>query len=185
MMIDRGAVIGWYFLYMPIGKDPDTSLMPTPEQRLYLKERRDYIRMNKPLFIIDFWNDAPYVGGCIAGKHYIHINHRGDVEPCIFTHFAEVNIKDTSLKDALNCEFFREIRARQPYSDNLYLPCMLIDNPQVMRELYSKCKIYPTHEKATCLINNIAGEIDEYAKKVKETYTGVWEKEKNRYITKE
>ncbi len=107
------------------------------------------------------------------------------MEPCIFTHFAEVNIKDTSLKDALNCEFFREIRARQPYSDNLYLPCMLIDNPQVMRELYSKCKIYPTHEKATCLINNIAGEIDEYAKKVKETYTGVWEKEKNRYITKE
>ena len=182
MIIDRGAVIGWYFLYMPIGKDPDTSLMPTPEQRLYLKERRDYIRLNKPLFIIDFWNDAPYVGGCIAGKHYIHINHKGDVEPCIFTHFAETNIKNTSLKDALNCGFFKEIRSRQPYNDNLYLPCMLIDNPEVMRELYSKCKIYPTHENATCLINSINGDIDEYSRKVKETYNSVWEKEKNRYI---
>jgi len=67
--------------------------MPTPEECLYLKERRSYIRENKPLFVIDFWNDAPYVGGCIAARDYIHINHKGDAEPCIFTHFAQVNIK--------------------------------------------------------------------------------------------
>lgn len=184
MMIDGGAVIGWYFLYMPIGKSPDLSLMPTPAQRLFLKERRDYIRENKSLFIIDFWNDAPYVGGCIAAKRYMHINHKGDVEPCIFTHFAQVNIKNTSLRDALGCQFFKEIRGMQPYSDNLYLPCMLIDNPDVLRQLYSKCKIYPTHDKATCLLYDIAGEIDEYSKEVKETYTEVWEKEKERFEVK-
>jgi len=178
MMIYRGAIIGWYFLYMPIGKNPVLSLMPTPEQRLFLKERRDYIRANKPLFIIDFWNDAPYVGGCIAAKRYIHINHRGDVEPCIFTHFAQANIKNTSLKDALSCQFFKEIRGMQPYSDNLYLPCMLIDNPDISRQLYNKCEVYPTHEKATCLLFDIASEIDKYAREVKEIYTEVWEKEK-------
>jgi MoaA/NifB/PqqE/SkfB family radical SAM enzyme len=96
MIIEKGASILWYFLYTPIGKDPDLSLMPTPGERLYLKERRGYIRENKPLFVIDFWNDAPYVGGCIAAREYIHINHRGDIEPCIFTHFAQVNIKNTS-----------------------------------------------------------------------------------------
>lgn len=33
LMIEKGALYGWYFSYMPIGRDPDLSLMPTPEER--------------------------------------------------------------------------------------------------------------------------------------------------------
>jgi MoaA/NifB/PqqE/SkfB family radical SAM enzyme len=181
MMIDNGAIIGWYFLYMPIGKNPDLSLMPTPEQRLYLKERRSYIRENKPLFIIDFWNDAPYVGGCIAAKRYLHINHRGDVEPCIFTHIAQVNIKNTTLREAIKCEFFEEIRKRQPFSDNYYLPCMLIDHPEVSRWLYENLNVYPTHPGAECMFTDIKNELDDYSKKVESLYQDVWEKEKQNF----
>ena len=185
MIIEKGAAILWYFLYTPIGKDPDLSLMPTPGERLYLKERRGYIRENKPLFVIDFWNDAPYVGGCIAAREYIHINHRGDVEPCIFTHFAQVNIKNTSLKEAMNCQFFKEIRKRQPYSSNLYLPCMLIDHPEISRGFYKNCHIYPTHDGAECLFSDIAGGLDEYSKGVKDIYTDVWKKEKELFCKEE
>ncbi|MBC7334576.1 MAG: radical SAM protein, partial [Actinobacteria bacterium] len=185
MMIEKGAIIGWYFLYMPIGKNPDISLMPTPQQRLYLKQRRSYIRENKPLFIIDFWNDAPYVGGCIAARRYLHINHKGDVEPCIFTHFAEVNIKNCSLKDALSCKLFEEIRKRQPFSSNLYLPCMLIDHPEVSRWLHENLKIYPTHEGAECLFSSLAKDLDEYSRKVEEIYAKVWEEEKEYFCKKD
>jgi len=185
MMIDKSAAIVWYFLYTPVGKNPDLSMMPTPSQRLYLKERRGYIRENKPLFVIDFWNDAPYVGGCIAAREYIHINHKGDIEPCIFTHFAQVNIKNTSLKEAMNCQFFKEIRKRQPYSDNLYLPCMLIDHPEVSRGLYKNCTIYPTHKGAECLFSDIARGLDGYSKDVKDVYADVWEKEKELFRKKE
>jgi MoaA/NifB/PqqE/SkfB family radical SAM enzyme len=185
MIISKGAEILWYFLYMPIGKNPDLSLMPTPEERLYLKERGVYIRENKPLFVIDFWNDAPYVGGCIAARDYIHINHKGDVEPCIFTHFAQVNIKNTSLKEAINCQYFKEIRKRQPFSDNLFVPCMLIDHPEVSRELYKKCNIYSTHNGAECLFSDISGELDKYSKSVNNIYTDVWEKEKEFFNKKE
>ena len=181
MMIEKGAIIGWYFLYMPIGKNPDMSLMPTPEQRLYLKERRSYIRENKPLFIIDFWNDAPYVGGCIAAREYIHIYHKGDVEPCIFTHFAQVNIKNISLRDALNCQFFKEIRKKQPYSENLYLPCMLIDHPEVSRWMYENLNVYSTHPGAECMFTSLADNLDDYSKKVEEIYSDVWEKEKQNF----
>ena len=74
-MIQNGALIGWHFLFMPVnGKKPDLSLMPTPKQRQWMLQRDREIRATKPLFIIDFWNDAPYVGGCIAGKYYAHIN---------------------------------------------------------------------------------------------------------------
>ena len=100
-MIEKGSLIGWYFLYMPVANS-DLELMPSPEERLKLKKRGEHIRKNKPLFIVDFWNDAPYVEGCIAGKRYIHINANGDVEPCIFMHFATDNIQKKPLKEILN-----------------------------------------------------------------------------------
>jgi len=176
-MIKKGALIGWYFLYMPVCGDKNTELMPTPEQRNNQRLRRNHIRATKPLFIIDFWNDAPYVGGCIAAKYYSHINNFGDVEPCIFTHFAQVNIKNTSLKETMKCQFFQEIRKRQPYSPNLLMPCMLIDHPKVSRELCQICKLRPTHPGAQTLIEDLKDDLDKYSLKVHQIYDKVWEEE--------
>ncbi len=177
LMIEKGALVGWYFLYMPVCGDKDTQLMPTPKQRNNQRIRRNHIRETKPIFIVDFWNDAPYVGGCIAAKRYIHINNFGDVEPCIFTHFAEVNIKNTTLKEASKCQFFQEIRKRQPYDQNLLLPCMLIDNPKVSRMICQNCKIYPTHPGAKTLIEDLQKDIDTYSTEVHKIYDKIWKEE--------
>lgn len=177
LMIKKGALLGWYFLYMPVCGDKNTELMPTPEQRNEQRLRRDYLRANKPLFIIDFWNDAPYVGGCIAAKHYSHVTNFGDVEPCIFTHFAQANIKNVSLKEAMDCEFFKEIRKRQPYVPNLLTPCMLIDNPQVSRELCQTCKVRSTHPGARTLMNELKGDIDKYSSQVHQIFDKIWDDE--------
>lgn len=57
---------------------------------------------------LDFQNDAEFVHGCIAGgRHYLHINANGDVEPCVFIHYSNCNIKDTSLLDALKSPIFQ------------------------------------------------------------------------------
>lgn len=179
-MINKGAFIGWHFLYMPVGKEPDLRMMPTPEQRKYLNDRWYQIRNTKPIFVIDFWNDAPIVGGCIAGKFYIHITSNGDVEPCIFTHFAVDNIKNKSLKEVMHSEFFKELRARQPYHDNLYMPCMWIDHPEVGREIITKHKCYPTHEGADTILKSekIKKGLDKYSKEVAKIYAPEWEKYK-------
>jgi len=175
LMIEKGALSGLVFLYMPVCGDKDTTLMPTPAQRNNQRLRHDYIRSSKPLFIIDFWNDAPYVGGCIAAKYYAHITNFGDVEPRVFTHFAQANIKEVSLKEALDCEFFKEIRKRQPYTPNLLTPCMLIDNPWVSRELYRTCKIHPTHPGSQTLLNELKDDIDKYSREVHQIFDTVWE----------
>jgi len=177
LMLDKGALLGWYFLYMPVGKDPDLSLMPTPEQRLHLLEADKRIRATKQMFIIDFWNDAPFVGGCIAAKYYIHITSNGDVEPCIFTHLAQDNIKDKSLKEIMESEYFRKLRAKQPYDKNLYLPCQWIDHPEVSRELYKELKLKLTHPGADDILTrgDLKEGIDKYSVKVKEIYKDKWE----------
>ncbi len=181
MMFEKGALNGWYFIYMPIGADFDLSLMPTAEERVHLKERIQYIRSTMPLLVVDFWGDAPFVGGCIAGSKYIHINHKGDVEPCIFNHFSEVNIKNTTLKEAMNCNYFKEIRKRQPYSENLYLPCMLIDSPHVSRDLFNCCNIHSTDNNSERLLFEVKDEIDDYSKRVTAVYENIWAAEKEKF----
>ena len=178
MIIKKGALVGWLFLYMPVGEDPSLQRMPTPKQRIWMLKRVNELRNTKPIFLIDFWNDAPHVSGCIAGKSYIHITSKGDVEPCIFTHFAVDNVKNKSLKQALNSGFFKEIRKRQPFNKNLFMPCMWIDNPKVGREIHKICSPYPTHPGADkCLKDaKIRKGIDKYAKEISRLYGPVWKK---------
>jgi len=175
LVIQKGALVGWYFLYMPVCGDRNTDPMPLPEQRKLMKERRDYIRAHYPIFVIDFWNDAPYVDGCISAKYYCHINNFGDVEPCIFAHFSQVNIKNCSLKEALDCELFKEIRSRQPFNKNLFLPCPLIDNPWESRTFLKTPGVYPTHPRAVTLIEDLKDDLDKYSQEVHRIYNPVWE----------
>ncbi len=174
-LIELGCLWGWHFMYMPVGDDPDLDLMPTPEQREYLRVNgAQRIRSTKPLLVVDFWNDAPYVGGCIAGRQYLHVTSSGDVEPCIFTHFATDNIKDTSLADILRSPFFANIRARQPYSPNLLRPCMLIDETHVIRDVVATTGAHPTHAGAETLLTTLRDGIDSYSAGWKKIADEAW-----------
>jgi MoaA/NifB/PqqE/SkfB family radical SAM enzyme len=164
-MVDRGCAFGWYFIYIPIGREPQLDLMPTPEQRDMLRQRVKRMRSTKPILVADFWNDGPLVGGCIAGgRRYLHINCKGDVEPCVFVHFAVDNIKEKSLMEAIKSPFFTSIRERQKINnENPLLPCMIIDHPETLRELVAEHGAYPTHDGAETLVNEMADYLDSYA----------------------
>ncbi|MGQ9746390.1 MAG: radical SAM protein [Candidatus Caldatribacteriaceae bacterium] len=177
-LISKGCSFGWYFTYVPVGKKPDVNLMPTPEQRIYLRNQVHRLRYEKPIFIGDFWNDGPYVGGCIAGgRRYFHINNSGDIEPCVFCHFTVDNIKNKSLKEAFSSPFFRAIQGRQPYDNNLMRPCMLIDVPEVLREVVEKYNARPSHEGADSLVTDLKEQVDQYAQNFKKLADEIWERD--------
>jgi MoaA/NifB/PqqE/SkfB family radical SAM enzyme len=160
---EKNCFIGWYFQYMPIGTRPSLELMTTPEQRMQRLERVTRMRAEKRVLVSDFWCDGPLVGGCMAGgRNYLHINQNGDVEPCVFAHFAVDNIKEKPLAEALDSEFFRSIRERAPYHPNLLRPCMIIDHPYVLRESVARCGARPTHPEAEGIITELAPDLDAY-----------------------
>jgi len=174
-LVARGASLSWHFLYMPVGGAPDVTLMPTPEERNEIRLGIQRLRGTKAMFPVDFWGDAPWVGGCIAGRHYVHVNNEGWVEPCIFAHFATDNIADRSLAQAFNSPFFREIRSRQPFNHNLFMPCMLIDNPGQSREIMAVTGARPTHDGAESIITRLCGALDQYSAEVARVYEPLWE----------
>ena len=127
------------------------------------------------MLLMDFWNDGPLVGGCMAGgRYYVHINVHGDVEPCVFAQFAVDNIRSKSLHEVLDSPFFRRIRARQPYSDDYLKPCMIIDHPHVLRELIRESGARPTYEGGDALLTSAADGLDAYARRWGELADAEW-----------
>ena len=151
LMVEKGVRFAFYFNYMPVGHDADTSLIPTPDQRIHmytwLREVRNS-KSGKPMFFMDFQDDAEYVGGCIAGgRNYFHINSEGDMEPCVFVHFSDSNIRSKTILEGLQSPLFMAYYHNQPFNDNHLRPCPMLENPQYLRMMVNQ-----TGAKSTELI---------------------------------
>lgn len=167
LMVSKGVKYAFYFNYMPVGHTADAALIPTPAQR---KSNYSWIRRvrngktGKQLFVFDFQNDGEFVGGCIAGgRNYFHINSAGDIEPCVFIHYSDSNIKNDTLLEALKKPLFAEYRKGQPFNDNHLRPCPMLENPEKLREI-----VHKTGAKSTNLIveedvDVLCGRCDEFS----------------------
>lgn len=142
LMISKGSLFGLYFNYMPVGHDAIVDLIPTPEQRVEMYKWLRRIRngkTGKPMFVMDFQNDAEYVGGCIAGgRNYFHINSEGDMEPCVFIHYSDSNIREKTLLEGLQSPLFKAYRRGQPFNDNHLRPCPMLENPDCLRKMIAQ-----------------------------------------------
>lgn len=151
-MLAEGVKFALCFNYMPVGHDADVDLIPTPEQRRELYSRLRVLRSGKggkPMFIMDFQNDGEYVGGCIAGgRNYFHINSAGDIEPCVFVHYSDSNIRTDTLLEALRKPLFTAFWHNQPFNDNHLRPCPFFENPECLVRMVNE-----TGAKSTDLIS--------------------------------
>ena len=167
-LIDKGAFFVWLFTYMPIGKDANIDLCVRPNERAFMYSEVHSLRNEKPIFLMDFWNDGEYVNGCIAGgRQYFHINAHGDVEPCAFVHYSDTNIKNISLIEALNSNIFKAYQKRQPFNENHLRPCPILDNPNYIVEIVNESGAVSTQpidqEKPEELFKKCANIADNWA----------------------
>lgn len=159
MLIDRGCIYAWYFMYVPVGRKPDLSLMISPQQRRKVAKTTWKWLNTRPLFVADFWNSGPLTKGCIAAGRpngYMHVTHRGDICPCVFMMYSAHNIhemdSDTPLMDAIKSDFFKKIRRGQREKQNNPLaPCQIVDHPEVLKYAVESTEAETTQEGQTIL----------------------------------
>lgn len=180
MLADKGARFGFYFHYMPVGNNAVPELLPTLEQRKYMIERIRYVRSDKcniPFFPMDFQNDGEYVGGCIAGgRNYFHINSAGDAEPCVFIHYSNANIHDSSILEILRSPLFMEYRKGQPFNRNHLRPCPMLENPEILQQLVHKTNAHSTDLESPEAVEHLCNKCTEYAKKWEVAADDIWSK---------
>jgi MoaA/NifB/PqqE/SkfB family radical SAM enzyme len=176
--IKQGCFLGWYFNYIPIGREPDIKLMPTPEQRNYRRKMVAEIRESKPIVVADFWNDGVLSHGCLSGgRVYLHINANGGVEPCVFAQFAADNVFDKSIEEILNSTYLNSIRSEQIKIKNRLRPCMIIDHPQILRKIVAQGNAKATQEGGESIITTLKDDMDRYSSSYAEIADKVWSEE--------
>jgi hypothetical protein len=168
-------------MFMPVGKDPMLELVPTPEQRVACGQTIASLRRKHPIFLADFWNDGPASAGCLAARTYMHILNSGQIEPCVFAHFGLDNIREKTLVEAVNSPFFKAIRREFPYNEegNLRRPCMIVDNPRVLRKVVAEHLVPAGHVHSEDIITDpgVVAWADEYSAHLKELTDPVWQEQ--------
>lgn len=163
-MIAWGASFVWYFHYMPVGNDAATALLPTAQQREYVYHTLRGYRRTKAIFGMDFQNDGEYVGGCIAGgRRYLHINANGDVDPCVFVHYSDSNIREKTLLDCLRSPLFMAYHDGQPFNSNHLRPCPMLENPDKLRAMVSSLDVHSTDLQSPESAEHLCAKCDPYA----------------------
>lgn len=179
LMVDKGCRYAMYFHYMPVGNDASLELLPTPEQRIYIKDRIREIRKlttGEGLFTMDFQNDGEFVGGCIAGgRNYFHINANGDAEPCVFIHYSGANIRTHSLLEILKQPLFMAYRDNQPFNKNHLRPCPMLENPEILQRMVKETGAKSTDLQSPESAEHLCGKCQSYAEHWKPCADKLWE----------
>ena len=136
---DFGCKVVFFIEYVPVNEDT-IDLAPTDVERdLLLKEldglRKDY----EDMLFLSFPGDEKTSGGCLAaGRGFFHINSHGGAEPCPASPYSDINVRDTSLMEALNSKFFRSLRDGGILLDDHEGGCVLFEHKEEVEEMLSK-----------------------------------------------
>jgi len=108
----RGCKAIIYVEYVPVSEDTQ-RLAPQDAERAFLDAQLRENRKNyEDMLFVSFPGDEKSSGGCLAaGRGFFHINSHGGAEPCPFSPYSDINVKETSLKQALNSPLFTTLRS--------------------------------------------------------------------------
>ena len=125
-----------YVEYVATAED-DRILEPDEETRTRMEERLLQARekFDRMLFL-SFPGDEKAYGGCLAaGRGFFHINSHGGAEPCPFSPYSDINIRDKSLKEAINSDLFVALRSGDLLEDDHRGGCVLYDKKDQVQAL--------------------------------------------------
>ena len=143
-VVDSGCKFFLYLEYTPTTEGTEDWVLTIPQRDQVMDIMKTFRSKYPALFIAVPW-DEDDVGGCLsAGRGFVHINASGDLEPCPFAPFSDTNVRDYSLKEALQSELFNKIRQRPELSREMGGGCVLWQERELVESLLdkeAKCRI--------------------------------------------
>ena len=136
---DRGCKAVIFVEFVPV-TDESAELAPGEEEREYLREEIARLREEHPEMVyISFPGDEKSSGGCVAaGRGFFHINSHGGADPCPFSPYSDVNIRNTSLREAMHSPLFLALQKGDILMDDHDGGCVLYEKRELVEQLMAK-----------------------------------------------
>lgn len=136
---DRGCKAVIFVEYVPV-TDDSKELAPRDAEREYLANEITRLREEHPEMVyISFPGDEKNSGGCVAaGRGFFHINSGGGAEPCPFSPYSDINVRDTSLRQALRSPLFMALKDGGLLEDDHKGGCVLYEKRELVETLLNR-----------------------------------------------
>jgi MoaA/NifB/PqqE/SkfB family radical SAM enzyme len=134
-LFDNGCRLFFFAEYTPVSEGTEGWVI-TEEQRAELADLVESFRSRFSSLFISVPGDEEQFGGCLsAGRGFIHISSEGNVEPCPFAPYSDSNLREVSLKQALQSDLLRRIRENNELSVEGHGGCVLWEERQWIQSL--------------------------------------------------
>ena len=139
----RGAHYLWYYIYRPVGLEPDPNLALNEDEIFFLRKKIVDLRQSAPLVIIDaYWDDKGRAICPAASGMSHHISPAGDLEFCPPIQFAMENISDCDITELFaNSKFLADFRS---FTSKRSRGCILLEDPAALKEFLVSQNAYAT-----------------------------------------
>ena len=128
-LYDLGCKAVIYVEFVPVTEDSAHLAPGAAEQAFMHKAVKRLRRRKRGMVFIAFPGDEKSSGGCVAaGRGFFHINSHGGAEPCPFSPYSDINVRDTSLREALQSPLFRALQTEGLLQDDHIGGCTLYMN---------------------------------------------------------
>lgn len=141
MLFSKGCRALLFVEYVPVDKKTE-HLALAEADRAVLEKLKENLRMTfENMIFISFPGDEQYTGGCLAaGRSFFHINANGGVEPCPFSPYSDISLRDHTLLEAMHSQFFKKLKENGLLDGEHDGGCLLFERETQVRRLLASCQ---------------------------------------------
>lgn len=135
-LIGQGCKLVIFVEFVPVTEEA-AHLAPGDAERAYMAKAMEELRRNySEAVLLSFPGDELAMGGCMAaGREFFHINSHGGAEPCPFSPYSDVNVRSTSLREAIASPLFRRLRSEGLLSGEHKGGCVLYERRELVESI--------------------------------------------------
>ena len=134
-----GCKVIFFIEYVPLSADTIDMAPGDREREILSKEINNLRKRYSDMLFMSFPGDEKSSGGCLAaGRGFFHINSHGDAEACPASPYSDMNVKETSLLEALDSKLFKSLRDEGILIDEHEGGCVLFEHKEDVIKLLNE-----------------------------------------------
>lgn len=140
-LYDKGTKLAFYVEFVPTSESSKKLVINDGQRDVLMQKVYDFRNEFENMVIVAFPGDEKNSGGCLAaGRGFFHINSHGGAEPCPFSPYSDINVKNTSLLDAIDSKLFKELQLQDILNESHIGGCVLYEKRNEVENIVNRGK---------------------------------------------